>query len=132
MKIERISLAQTEASVNSPIRATLPSDRTQLRNTDSPLTPTVRAAQMERAMKIASPMPPSRPAPPPAPARATDQQAKPSGFKRLLLGAGALLSSVGVVGGFMSIIALGPVGLAVAAGAGVVGAALIWLGGKVK
>jgi len=50
----------------------------------------------------------------------------------MLLGAGALISSVGVVGGLLSIVALGPLGLAVAAGAGVLGAAMIWLGGKAK
>ena len=132
MKIERISPAQTEASVTSPTRATLQSDRTQLRNTDSPLTPTVKAVQMARAMKTASPTPPSRPTAPPAQAQTTEQAAKPSVFKRFLLGAGALISSVGVVGGLLSIVALGPVGLAVAAGAGVVGAAMIWLGGKAK
>jgi len=133
MKIERISLAQTEASVNSPVRAAPRPDRTTLRNTDSPLTPTVKATQMARAMKQVNCVPPSRPTtaptPTPAPAQATE---KPSVFKRMLLGAGALISSVGVVGGLLSIVALGPLGLAVAAGAGVLGAAMIWLGGKAK
>lgn len=132
MKIERISPAQTEASVTSPARAAPRPDRTELRNTDSPLVPTIKAAQMARAMSQVNRVPPSRPTIAPAPTPAPAQAAKPSVFKRVLLGAGAIISSVGVVGGLLSIVALGPLGLAVAAGAGVLGAAMIWLGSKVK
>lgn len=132
MKIERISPAQTEASVTSPARAAPRPDRTTLRNTDSPLVPTIKAAQMARAMSQVNRVPPSRPTIAPAPTPAPAQAAKPSVFKRVLLGAGAIISSVGVVGGLLSIVALGPLGLAVAAGAGVLGAAMIWLGSKVK
>lgn len=132
MKIERISLALTEASVTSPARAAPRPDRTTLRNTDSPLVPTIKAAQMARAMSRVNRVPPSRPTIAPTPTPAPAQAAKPSVFKRVLLGAGALIASVGVVGGFVAIVALGPIGLAVAAGAGVLGAAMIWLGGKAK
>jgi hypothetical protein len=50
----------------------------------------------------------------------------------VLLGIGAAIGSLGVVGGFMSIIILGPIGLAVAGGAAALAAAMIFIGSKVK
>jgi hypothetical protein len=84
---------------------------------------------MARAMKTAAAAPTEAPnlvrssSPPVIP---------PSGLKKFLMGAGVLLASVGVVAGFISIVVLGPVGLAVAAGAAALAAAMIWLGSKAK
>lgn len=128
MKIERISLAPTEASVTSPVRVA-PAPQRTLKNTDNPLAPTVKAAQMERAMKTVASAPMARP----NFVRTSSQPViPPSGFKKFLMGAGVLLASVGVVAGFISIIALGPIGLAVAGGAAALAAGMIWLGNKVK
>ena len=128
MKIERISLAQTEASVNSPVRVA-PAPQRTLKNTDNPLAPTVKAAQMERAMKTAAPAPLARPN---LVRTSTPPVIPPSGFKKFLMGAGVLFASVGVVAGLISIVALGPIGLAVAGGAAALAAGMIWLGSKVK
>lgn len=135
--MNRISPALTEASVTSPTTKTTVSrtpratntTRTILINTDSPLVPTVKAEQMARAMKTAATAPPAapnlvRPSSPPV--------IPPSGLKKFLMLGGVLMASVGVVAGFISIVVLGPIGLAVAAGAAALAAAMIWLGSKVK
>ena len=128
MKIERISLSKTEASVNSPVRTAPRAKRLALCNTDSPLAPTLKAEQLRRSLATT----PMRTATKPTPKPPVVTTPKPSVFKRVLLGIGALVSSVGVVAGLLSMVVLGPIGLAVAAGVGAVGAAMIWLGGKVK
>jgi len=130
MKIERISLAATEASVTSPVRpiSAPRTDRTTLRNTDNPLEPTVKAAQMARAMKTAA----TAPAQAPNLSRSSSEPViPPSGFKKFLMAGGVLLASVGVVAGFISMVALGPIGLGAAAGAAALAAGMIWLGSKV-
>lgn len=129
MKIERISLAATEASVNSPVRP-ISAPRTDLRNTDNPLAPTVKAEQMARAMKTAATAPVA--APPNLSRSSSEPVIPPSGFKKFLMLGGVLMASVGVVAGFVSIAALGPIGLGIAGGAAVLAAAMIWLGSKVK
>lgn len=128
MKIERISPARTESSATSPVRP-MSAPRTELLNTDNPLAPTVKAAQMARAMKTAATAPLEAPSlsrtssPPVIP---------PSGLKKFLAFGGVLMASVGVVAGFVLIVALGPIGLAVAGGAAALAAGMIWLGSKVK
>lgn len=66
---------------------------------------------------------PADPAPPPLPA---------SKLSRILLAAGAIVIALGIPAGVLSIIALGPVGLAIAGAAAAIGAALIWLGSKAE
>jgi hypothetical protein len=53
-------------------------------------------------------------------------------LKKFLAFGGVLMASVGVVAGFVLIVALGPIGLAVAGGAAALAAGMIWLGSKVK
>ena len=133
---ERVSLALTEASVNSPVRADRAPKvrRVALINSDNPLAPTLKAEQIVRAARVAAPTPPSRPvaARPNLYRSSTPPTAPPSKFKRFLLAVGAAVGSLGVVGGFMSIIIFGPIGLAVAGGAAALAAGMIWLGSKVK
>jgi len=126
---ERVSLALTEASVNSPGRADRAPKvrRVALINSDNPLAPTLKAEQIARVARAATP-----PAQPNSVRSSTPPTTPPSKFKRVLLAVGAAVGSLGVVGGFMSIIILGPIGLAVAGGAAALAAGMIWLGSKVK
>jgi hypothetical protein len=57
---------------------------------------------------------------------------KPSLIKRGVITAGAFMATFGVAAGFLSTIALGAVGVAVAIGAALIGAALLYLGKRMK
>jgi hypothetical protein len=127
--MNRISaVAVSEVSVTSPYRpprsAPIPV-RNNGTNSDYPLAPQrVRYAASAPARSVTQPQ---RPLP-----QAAKDQPTPSVKKRLMALAGALVASVGTVAGLMSIVALGPVGLGVAAGAAVLGFALIRLSAKLK
>jgi len=118
------SVARSEASVISPYRPPrsepVPISK-QWINSDYPLAPQHVRYTTPQPVK---PVQQSTPAPKPEP--------KPSVAKRVVMGIGALLASVGTVAGLLSIAALGPVGLAVAAGAAVLGIVLIRSGSTMK
>lgn len=127
--MNRIStVAVSEASVVSPYRPPRSKPipvRNNGTNSDYPLAPQrVRYATSAPARPVAQPQ---NPLPQPA-----EPQPKPSAKKLLMVLAGVLMASVGTVAGLMSIIALGPVGLGVAAGAALLGFALIRIGAKLK
>lgn len=89
----------------------------------------LRADQLARAMEARIRSLPSRPQPP-QPDRLPAPPATPqaSVLARVLLITGAAVAMLGIPAGFLSIIGLGPLGLAVAAGAAALGGALIALG----
>lgn len=127
--LHRPSPAVTDVSVSGPWRpasAPIPIPGRPGETTDSHL----RADQLARAMEArirSLPARPSRPlpdSPPPAPPAAP----RASVLARVLLISGAAVAMLGIPAGFLSIIGLGPLGLAVAAGAAALGAALIALG----
>jgi len=127
--VNRIAhVARSEASVVSPYRPPRSEPipvRNNGTNSDYPLAPQrVRYATAEPAR----PAPLSRhPMPQPS-----EPQPKPSVKQRLMLLTGVLLASVGTVAGLISIAALGPIGIGVAAGAALLGFALIRIGAKLK
>ena len=124
--IARPSVAISEATVTGPYRPTnnIVPLRPRTQNSDNPLAPKqLRPSQLRPVT--------SQPAPQPAQAQAAQpKQPKRSVGKMLASLAGVLMCSVGVVGGLVSIVGLGPIGLAVAVGAAVVGAIFIKLGTK--
>ena len=97
--------------------------------TDAHLRADIAARTMESRIKsnrTASIRPvPRRANPPPLPLPA-------SKLARFLLAAGACVIGLGIPLGMLSMVALGPVGLAVAGAAAALGAALIWLGSKAQ
>lgn len=110
--------APSEASVNGPF--TPPHVTVELagwRNSDYPLSPASRPK-----------LTPAQPRTAPVVIQQTEVTQHPlSPFKRAVTTVGILLSSVGLVGGICSSIGIGPIGLAIGAGAFVVGVALILL-----
>lgn len=130
--LTRPSVTISEASVTGPYRPSNDTARPRQvwANSDNPLTPKpIRFANNVVPLHAARQRPVVLPAQP-APSPVQHQQPRRSVGKMLTSLAGVLLCSIGVVGGFVSIVALGPLGLAVAAGAGILGAALIKLGTK--
>jgi hypothetical protein len=132
--MNRVTLSRpslvSEASVTGPYRPSNDTARPRQvwANSENPLAPKpVRFANNVvplKAARLRSSSKPAQPAPQPA-------QPKKQTLGLLAKAAtltGMLLCSLGVVGGFVSIVALGPLGLAVAAGAGVLGATLIKFG----
>ncbi len=122
--LKRVSFALSEKSVTSPLRPAIPtSGRRDWRNSDTlhPIVPANVARIRNQALAANTPI--SRPAPPPP----ADPQI-PSKKRRGLALSGVLSCSLGVVAGLVSIAALGPIGIAVAAGAAIFGAALIRIG----
>lgn len=120
--LARIS-ANTAESVVSPFRPSRKPDPVSWRNSDQYQLPRAKVEQIKRAPAANRPKMKYEPrrTPPPAP---------PSKWKAALSTVGGLAVSVGVIGGLLSIVALGPIGIAVAVGAGVIGAALIRAGAK--
>ena len=119
--IRRVSLPLSEKSVTGPYRPQ--PKRKEWTNSDVSL-PTL-PANVSRIRK-ANVMPPSASKKPTTPPPAAKHPL--SLGKRIAALAGVLCCSIGVVGGLVSIVALGPVGIGIAAGAAVVGAVLIKLG----
>lgn len=117
MKVEfqRISPAISEPSVTGPMKTQI---RAAWRNSEAPYS--LPAAHIEKIKKMPLTVVPSRPQPPAPPPK----KLWSLGRKMTAL-AGILCCTVGVLGGLFSIVALGPVGLAVAAGAAILGACLI-------
>lgn len=125
---KRVSFAPSEQSVTSPFRPSTPTQnnkRRDWRNSDTlhPIVP-ANVARI-RNQGLAANMP--------APARTqlpAVQEQITSKKRRFAAVLGVLSCSVGVVAGLISIAALGPIGFAVAAGAGIVGYALIKFAGR--
>lgn len=112
----RSSVAVSEASVTGPYRPS--NDTARVRqpwtNSDYPLAP--------RLVKFTPPQNPRVIATAPQ----TEQpQQKISLARRVVALTGVFLASVGTVAGMLSIVGLGPIGLAVAVGAFVVGCVLV-------
>lgn len=125
VNLRRVSFAPTEASVTGPYRPqdvnTAPRDGWRNSDTIYPRTPAHidRIRQLPAAnqsMRQAQPLPPvPQPAAP-----------QPMSLGRRIIGLiGVACASVGTVAGLVSIVALGPIGLAVAGGAFVLGLVLI-------
>lgn len=119
----------SEASVNGPYRPTrtpmnnVTPFRQQWKNTDYPLAPKQLPPQNRVPVVV------SQPAKPPVTVAAQPQDKRTFWHKATAL-AGVAMCSLGVVAGLVSIVALGPIGLAVAAGAAVVGIGLMGLSSK--
>lgn len=132
--MNRISaVSVSEASVVSPYRPPrsepLPV-RNNWTNSDYPLAPQrVRYAASAPVRPVTQPQPTE---PQTAPAPAAEPTPKPSIKQRLVLLAGALMVSVGTIAGFVSIVAVGPAGIGIAAAAAILGAALIRSGSKMQ
>lgn len=138
---------RSESTVDSPI-SPLPRTRNPLPRTRNPLPGTpeshttwqnsdypLAAGRVPRMVSAAPVTPTAHPIPAPAAnpaAQIPAAEPKPSRLRRAILGAGAFLGSFGVVGGFISIIGLGPLGLAVAGGAAVAAAILLKLGASIR
>ena len=124
--LRRVSLPLSETSVTGPYRPQ--PKRQQWTNSDVSM-PTLPAnvSRIREANvvppSVVPPLAPKKPAtPPPA------EKHPLSIGKRIAALAGVLCCSIGVVGGFVLIVALGPIGIGIAAGAAIVGAVLIKIG----
>lgn len=120
----RPSTPRSGRSVTSPYRPVEDSVRDLL--------PAHPPANVRKAL-AATPASPVTPPPRPQPPVHTPEPApvKPSFAKRFVLGLG-VLSAMAVVPGFISIVALGPAGLGVAAACAALSAACIWIGNKMQ
>lgn len=122
-QLRRVSFAPTEASVTSPYRPKREAHSSEWRNSDTiyPRTP----AHIERIKQMPAANQPMRAA---SPQLVINHQepAKKLGWARRAIGLlGVASISVGTIGGLVAIAALGPIALAIAAGAFVLGMVLI-------
>lgn len=127
--INRPVISTTEGGAKGPGRpasSPIPIPARPHRVTDAHLRADLAARAMEARIRSI----PSRPARPGVPRQQQAPQPRPGMGQRILLATGALFIALGIPIGMLSIVALGPAGLAVAAAAGVVGALLISAGKK--
>lgn len=117
-RISQVTIAPSEASVTGPYRPSNDTARPRQgwTNSDYPLAPS-RPVRFDPP----NPLPPVQAQPQPNP----EPQQRVSIVRKLVAIAGVLCVSLGTVGGLVSIAALGPIGLAVAGGAFLIGCVLI-------
>lgn len=118
VNLNRISAAQTECSMVGPYQPKNTAPIEAFKNSDVYQAPPARIAAIKATPVQPRPVSTWQP-------QAANEPVKMSMIRRIGVAVGALLAIGGVIGGLVSIVALGPLGLAVAAGSAMLGAAIL-------